>query len=208
MGDRDLLLMLPDDDVGDLALGAFRETGLFVGSGELLGGRALGADLIARRVASADVPVYVDHGIADLGVARTEVLYEARVGVYRPHTFSVGAHPIALIAPAGTSLAALGRRHLVRVGTGLSQYARDRFAALGWRAELIHVQGSLRTAALLGLCDAVIDVVTDVDALERDGLVVLQELGRSEIKLIVNRATNRDRMLVIEQLVAKLSGCC
>ena len=203
MSEGDLLLMLPDDEVGDSALEALRAAGIVTGSGEFVSGVGLDA-LVARRVAADDVPIYVEHGIADIGVARSEVLYEADVGVYRPFTFTFGIHPIALIAPKGTTLAALGRRHLVRVGTGLSRYARDRFAGLGWQAELIRVRGSLRTAALLGLCDAVIDVVSDREALERDGLVVLEEFGTSEIKLIANRATNRQRMIVIEKLVERL----
>lgn len=200
MSDRDLLLMLPDDEVGDMVFSVFREAGLLTGSGEFVGGDGI----VARRVTPEDVPVYVDHGVADLGVARTEVLYEADVEVYRPFTFRQGSRRLALLAPEGTTLDALGRRHLVRIGTRLSRFARDRFAALGWQAELIRIRGSLRVAAQLGLCDAVIDVVADEEALAQDGLVVLEELGRSEVKLIANRATNHRRMLVIERLVERL----
>ena len=207
---RPLRLALPRSIYGEQALDALQAVGL---AGHEKDGpetpdsdatALLGCGLTIHWLHPDDIPIYVDHGVVDLGVARTEVLYEAGVMVYRPYTFPFGSRAVALITPTTSGLKDLARRPLVRVATRYRRFAKDRFAALGWTAELIPLAGSLHVAPGLGLVDAIIDVVEDDEDLARLGLHTVARLGETQVKLITNRASSSRRMHFIEKLVAHL----
>lgn len=153
-----------------------------------------------------DIPAYVEHGLADLGVASAEVLFEANAYVYRPYTFSFEQWPVVLAAPENTDLASLVRLHRLRVATRYRRLAREHFAGRGWPAEIIGLGGDPCQAVALGLASAALTVLRNPEVLEGYGLRVVEEVDRSQLKLIANRAASRTRMSLIERLVALLEA--
>ncbi len=166
----------------------------------------LGCRLEVLLIKNTDVPVYVEHGVADIGVVGTDALYEADVEVYRPWTFPYGSCDIALAAPAGVDAGTLRRRPWLRVATKYKRYARDHFAGRGVSAEIIPLSGSVELAPTLGLADAILDLVETGQTLRENGLEVVEVVGRTEVKLIANRALSTPAAEAVERLILRLSG--
>lgn len=166
---------------------------------------ALGCPLGSLTLAEEDIPIYVEHGVAEVGVVRAHLLHETDVEVYRPFTFDFEAGSLALVAPQTTTLEELASMPLQRVATRYRRFARDTFTGRGWNVELIPISAAVELAPLLGLADAVLMVVDDRRALERRGLHVVEEVGVCRAKLIANRAIGRHRMRVIERLIELLT---
>lgn len=214
---RPLRLVLPGGALGAWTRDALHTAGLTLSqrlheSGELHTDdsgpirEALGCALSSISLPEADIPIYVEHGVVDLGVVRTHLLHEANVKVYRPFTFGFEAGEVALVARQGTEMAELRARPHVRIATPYRRFARGVFASLGWNVELIPLSSEVALAPVLGLADAVLMLVEDARALEDRGLVVLESLGPARAKLIANRATGHQRLRVIERLVTLLTS--
>lgn len=212
---RPLRLVLPGGALGAWTRDALHSAGLTLShrlneSGELHTDdseairAALGCSLASISLPEADVPIYVEHGVVDLGVVRTHLLHEADVKVYRPFTFGFEAGEVALVAREGVEMADLTARPYVRIATPYRRFARSVFASRGWNVELIPLSREVSLAPLLGLSDAVLMLVEDPRALADMGLAVVESLGPTRAKLIANRATGHGRIRVIERLVARL----
>ncbi len=211
-----LRLVLPDEALGAWTREALNAAGLSL-SQRLPGGRDfvldddplivdwLGFGLASLTVHEADIPVYVEHGVADLGVARQHVLRERDARVYRPFTFSFEAGVMALVAPEGTELGKLVERPHLRVATPWRHTAQDFFASRGWNVELIALTQEVELAPLLGLADAVLMAVEDELALTRQGLAIVEPIAPCRAKLLANRATGRERLAQIARLVDLLN---
>ncbi len=213
---RPLRLVLPGGALGAWTRDAFHLVGLSLShhlneSGEFHVDdsdsihSALGCPLASMTLPEADIPIYVEHGVADLGVVRTHILHEAGVGVYRPFTFGFDAGELALVARQGTTMQSLSARPFVRVATPWRQFARDVFASRGWNVELIHLSREVALAPILGLSEAVLMVVEDPRSLAERGLEVVESLGPMHAKLIANRASGRQSLQLINRLVNQLS---
>ena len=213
---RPLRLMLPGGALGAWTRDALHVSGLSLshrlgGSGDFQEDdseeirQVLGCSISSMTLSESNIPIYVEHGIADLGVVRTHILHEAGVKVYRPFTFGFDAGELALVAREGVELDDLSARPFVRVATPWRRFARDIFASRGWNVELIHLGREVALAPLLGLADVVLMVVEDRRVLEQHGLAVVEPLGPMHAKLIANRATGRQRLRLIERLVSHLS---
>ena len=157
-------------------------------------------------VKSGDVPVYVESGVADAGVAGLDVLWESDPDVLRPLDLGFGGCRLAVAGPEGAPYPELPGGGTARVATKYVESARRFFAARGMQVELVRISGSVELAPLLGLSDWIVDLVQTGRTLAENGLVVLEEIGGSTARLIVNRASHKLRLDEHQRLIAELAA--
>ncbi len=162
-----------------------------------------GFDFEVFRLAPADVGTYVEHGISHVGIMGTELLRESEAEVWRPMTFRYGKYPLVFAAPRGETIASLYGRPQIRIATPYPRYARALIAHRGISAEIVPVADCV-TACLLGLADAYIDRLLAPQPLIEHGFHVVEVLGYTRLKLIVNRACWSRRRIAIQMLIQLL----
>ena len=148
-----------------------------------------------------DVPVYVRHGAADLGVVGKDTLLEQGAdGLYEPLDLRIAPCRLMTAAPEGFSYP----QRRVRVATKFVNVARDFFARQGRQVELIKLYGALELAPSMGLADVIVDIVDTGNTLRANGLAPLEEIASVSSRLVVNKAALRGAHDPISQLVADL----
>jgi ATP phosphoribosyltransferase len=168
---------------------------------------AEGTEFIVSR--PSDVPVFVEHGAADLGVAGKDVLEEQRPNVMELRDLRVGACRLILAAPqkrAGELRRAIRHAEVVRVATKFPNTARRYFESLGRQAEIIELHGSVELAPLVGLAECIVDLTATGTTLRENDLVVLDEISHSTARLIANRGAYRLRHAEIAALLDAMRG--
>ncbi|MFW5976243.1 MAG: ATP phosphoribosyltransferase [Alkalispirochaetaceae bacterium] len=156
-------------------------------------------------VKNSDLPVYVHHGIAGLGVCGTDVIYESGHSFFELFTFPFGQTRICL-AGRDEDLLPGAAREAVTIATKFTRFTRDFFHARGIPVEIIKLNGSVELAPVLGLAPFIVDLVETGSTLEAHKLSVLQELARTEVKLIANRPYYKYHFRRIEELLRELEG--
>jgi ATP phosphoribosyltransferase len=152
-------------------------------------------------VKDQDVPTYVEHGVADVGIAGRDVLLESRSDVYEPLDLGFGSCRLVVARPAGA-----GSAPPRRVASKYARVAAAHFLQKGLSVEIVPLAGSVELAAVLGLADCIVDVVESGRTLQENGLVIQEEVARSSARLIVNRAAFHARRAEIQALVAQLAA--
>ncbi|WP_333842094.1 ATP phosphoribosyltransferase [Pelomicrobium sp.] len=158
-------------------------------------------------VRAADVPTYVEHGAADLGIAGRDVLVEhGGTGLYQPLDLGIGACRMMVAVPDGFDYAsAVHRGARLRVATKYVTAAREHFAAKGVHVDLIKLYGSMELAPLTGLADAIVDLVSTGNTLKANRLVAVEEVMVVSSRLIVNQAALKLRRAEIQPLIRSLA---
>ncbi|MFK8042184.1 ATP phosphoribosyltransferase [Congregibacter sp.] len=145
-----------------------------------------------------DVPVYVRHGAADLGVVGKDTLLEqGSEGVYEP--LDLGIAPCRLMTAAPVDFDWPARR--IRVATKFVNVARDYFAQRGVQVELIKLYGAMELAPAMQLADMIVDIVDTGNTLRANGMEPLEEIAQVTSRLIVNKASMRSRHGAINHLI-------
>jgi ATP phosphoribosyltransferase len=178
-----LTLALPKGRVMQDALGALRAAGMrltLATDQRALRFDAGDADLIVMR--NADVPTYVELGVADAGVVGKDVLLESGRALYEPVDLGFAACRLALIRPRGA------RTPVRRVATKYPRLTGEYLRRLGSSAEVVELKGNVELACLSGLADAVVDIVQTGATLEANALEEVDVILRSSARLVVNRA--------------------
>ena len=139
-----------------------------------------------------DVPVYVENGVADLGVCGYDVFLERKPEVYRFLDLGIGACRISVAGKPEKEELYFNSSHL-RVATKYENIARDFFSQKGVRVEIIYLNGSVELAPLIGLADFILDLVQTGRTLKENGLVEIDQVGSSTAWLIGNRASFRNK---------------
>src|SRR5450631_4703737 len=150
-------------------------------------------------VRASDVPTYVQHGAADLGVAGKDVLLEhGGDGLYQPIDLGIGRCRLVIATKRGFDYAGVVKRGArLRVATKYVATAREHFAAKGMHVDLIKLYGSLELAPLVGLAEAIVDLVRSGNTLKANDLVAVEDIMPISARLIVNPASlklKRDSM--------------
>ncbi len=153
-------------------------------------------------VKPADVPVYVEHGIADCGVVGRDVLLESEADLLQPLDLKINFCRIALAASKGKLTDGYGA---LRVATKYPRVAAAHFGARGVPVEIIELSGSVELAAVLGLSDCIVDVVETGRTLAENGLKVIEEIATSTGRLVVNRASYQLKAKAVAGLVNALN---
>jgi ATP phosphoribosyltransferase len=160
-------------------------------------------DLRLLIVRASDVPTYVQYGAAEVGVAGKDVLLEhGGDGLYQPLDLGIAACRMVVAVPEGFDYAGAVRSGArLRVATKYMQTAREHFAAKGVHVDLIKLYGSMELAPLLGLADAIVDLVATGDTLRANRLHAVEEIRAISARLIVNQAALKLRRDAIQPLL-------
>jgi ATP phosphoribosyltransferase len=157
----------------------------------------------------SDVPTYVEHGSADIGITGKDVLLEqSQRKVYELVDLGYGQCRMVVAAreggdPIADALRRLGR---VRVATKYPRVAARHFADTGRQADIVEVKGSVELAPLTGLVDAIVDLTATGRTLDENGLHVAEEIGVCTARLIANPVAHKLKARQIDAIVTKVRG--
>jgi ATP phosphoribosyltransferase len=154
-------------------------------------------------VRATDVPTYVQHGGADLGVAGKDILLEhGGQGLYQPLDLNIAKCRLSVAVRADFDYAtAVKQGSRLRVATKYTQCARNHFADKGVHVDLIKLYGSMELAPLTGLADAIVDLVSTGSTLKANHLVEVEEIMKISSRLVVNQAALKLKREPIRQLI-------
>jgi len=141
-------------------------------------------------IRASDVPTYVQYGAADFGVAGKDVLLEhGGEGLYQPIDLNIAKCRMSVAVPAGFDYdSAVRQGARLRVATKYLLTARNHFAAKGVHVDLIKLYGSMELAPLVGLSDAIVDLVSTGSTLRANNLVEVEHIMNISSRLVVNQA--------------------
>jgi ATP phosphoribosyltransferase len=157
----------------------------------------------------SDIPSYVEHGAADVGITGRDVLAEqSERDVYELLDLGFGACRMIVAVhedgdPLAESLRRLGR---VRIATKYPRVAAAHFAETGRQAEIVEVKGSVEIAPLTGLADGIVDLVATGRTLAENRLVEREAIFESTARLIANPVAHRLKAAEIDDLVSRIRG--
>ena len=202
-----LNIALPKGRLGEKVYGMFEKAG-FPCPGILEENRKLifedpDAGLRFFWVKPSDVPIYIERGAADIGVAGKDILLEYEPNVYEILDLKVGKCRMAVAAKKNfrDDLSAT-----LRVATKFSSIARSYYASLGRDIDIIHLNGSIEIAPILGLSDVIVDIVETGTTLKENGLEVVETILPISARLIVNKASYEFKRQKIEDVIYGLEG--
>ena len=154
-------------------------------------------------VKPSDVAIYVERGAADVGVAGKDILLEYQPEVYELLDLHTGVCRMAVAAPKGF---AEDPMRTLRVATKFTNIAMDHYASKGRDIELIHLNGSIEIAPILGLSDVIVDIVETGTTLKENDLEVIETIVPITARLIANRSSFRFRQQEISRLAEGLAA--
>ncbi|GAB4128353.1 MAG: ATP phosphoribosyltransferase [Sideroxydans sp.] len=154
-------------------------------------------------VRASDVPTYVQYGAADLGVAGKDVLNEhGGEGLYQPLDLNIAKCRMMVAVPEGFDYAsAVQQGARLRVATKYVKTAREHFAAKGVHVDLIKLYGSMELAPLVGLSDAIVDLVSSGATLKANHLVAVEEIAHISSRLVVNQASLKLKRKLLQPML-------
>ncbi len=159
-------------------------------------------------VRASDVPTYVQYGAADLGIAGKDVLNEhGGTGLYQPLDLNIARCRMMVAVRDDFDYALAVRQGArLRVATKYVQTAREHFAAKGVHVDLIKLYGSMELAPLVGLSDAIVDLVSSGNTLKANHLKAVEEITQISSRLIVNQASLKLKRTVIQPMLDAFAG--
>ena len=154
-------------------------------------------------VRGADVPAYVENGIADIGITGKDTILECNssLGFYELLDLQIGICRISVAGLAGEVEPERG----LRVATKFPKIARGHYERVGEEISLIKLSGALEIAPLLGLSDVIVDIVESGNTLRANGLEEKMKLVDISARLIANRASMKTKYSEIQNLTKGLS---
>jgi ATP phosphoribosyltransferase len=195
-----LRIAIPKGRLQDRALGVFAAAGYDVPTETDLKTRKLvfdRGDVEWIFVKDCDVPVYVEHGAADVGIAGLDQILEHDCSAYQPIEFDFGRCRMMLIAAPGAP-------PLTNVATKYPRIARQYLESRGVRAEIIPLGGSVELAAVLKLTSHVIDLVETGETVRVHKLELQDVVAEISPRLIVGKNVYRTETKLIRELIAKI----
>ena len=155
-------------------------------------------------VRASDVPTYVQYGAADLGVAGKDILLEhGGEGLCQPIDLNIARCRLSVAVSAGCNYEhAVRQGARLRVATKYTQAAREHFAAKGVHVDLIKLYGSMELAPLVGLSDAIVDIISTGSTLRANNLVEVEEIMPISSRLVVNQAAMKMKRERLQPILA------
>lgn len=153
-------------------------------------------------VKPSDVAIYVERGAADIGVAGKDILLEYEPDVYELLDLNIGKCRMAVAAKKDFRD---DRERTLRVATKFKNIASGYYASLGRDIDIIHLNGSIEIAPILGLSDVIVDIVETGTTLKENDLEVKETVVPISARLIANKASYRFKGELIERLKDELS---
>lgn len=158
-------------------------------------------------VRASDVPTYVQYGAADLGIAGKDVLLEhGGIGLYQPLDLNIARCRMMVAAPESFDYdSAVRKGARLRIATKYVQTAREHFANKGMHVDLIKLYGSMELAPLVGLADAIVDLVSSGNTLKANHLKAVEEIMPISSRLIINQAALKLKRTIIQPVLEAFS---
>ncbi len=153
-------------------------------------------------VKNADLPTYVQHGIAGLGVCGEDVLYEAGFRLNRLMELPFGSTKMCLAGPKGSGID-LSERGL-KVATKFTRFTRDYFHSQNVPVEMVKLNGSVELAPVLGLTPYIVDLVETGSTLKANNLEVIQELSPIAVHIVANPAYYKYHYRKIQDFIRRI----
>ena len=159
-------------------------------------------------VRASDVPTYVQYGAADLGIAGKDVLLEhGGAGLYQPLDLNIARCRMMVAVPEGFDYESAVRQGArLRIATKYLQTAREHFADKGVHVDLIKLYGSMELAPLVGLADAIVDLVSSGNTLKANNLKAVEEIMPISARLIINQAALKLKGDTIQPILDAFAG--
>lgn len=151
-------------------------------------------------VKAVDVLTYVEHGAADIGIVGKDTLMEEGIDFYEVVDLKVGKCKFALASIPSFNLNKGYNRK--KIASKYPRVTREYFRKLGIDVEIIKIEGSVELAPILGLSDAIVDIVETGTTLKENGLIVFDEICDISARMIVNRASMKMRINEIKKLIS------
>ena len=150
-------------------------------------------------VKPSDVPTYVDHGVADIGVVGKDTLLESGRPLYEVLDLTFGKCRLCIAGYAEQPQSAT--RATFRVATKYPNVARSYYDAKGQTIEIIELHGSVELGPVIGLSDVILDIVESGSTLKANGLTVLETVCECSARLVVNRVSMKTKRERIRQII-------
>ena len=177
-----------------------------------IGAEELGRQLLVESesvrvimVRPADVPAYVDHGAADLGIVGKDILWETPGSHYELVDLRFGGCRLVLAVPSASGVDGPPTwPPLLRVATKYPRTTAAWFESQGQAVEIVLLHGSVELAPQVGLVDGIVDLTATGRTLRENGLRIAGTLGSSTARLIANQASLKTRTSAVQSVVARL----
>ena len=153
-------------------------------------------------VKPSDVAIYVERGAADIGVAGKDILLEYEPDIYELLDLDLGKCRMAVAAKAGFRD---DTRRTLRVATKFSNIARNYYRSLGRDIDIIHLNGSIEIAPILGLSDVIVDIVETGTTLKENDLLVYDTIVPISARLIANKASYKFKGAQIDTILSSMA---
>lgn len=159
-------------------------------------------------VRASDTPTYVQYGAAEIGVAGKDVLLEhGGAGLYQPLDLNIARCRMMVAVADGFDYGnAVRQGARLRVATKYVRTAREHFAEKGVHVDLIKLYGSMELAPLVGLAEAIVDLVSTGDTLRANKLHAVEEILSVSARLIVNQAALKLKRAAVQPLLDSFSA--
>ncbi len=148
-------------------------------------------------VKPSDVAIYVERGAADIGVAGKDILLEYNPDIYELLDLNTGKCRMAVAAKSGFRD---DPARTLKVATKFTNIARNYYASLGRDIDIIHLNGSIELAPILGLSDVIVDIVETGTTLKENDLEVIETIVPISARLIANKASFKFKGQIIERI--------
>ena len=148
-----------------------------------------------------DVITYVEHGVCDLGIVGKDTILEKGGSFYEVLDLGFGRCRFALAAPAGSGFYDTYKTR--RVASKYPEVTRRFFAGKGMDVDIIKIEGSVELAPILGLADAIVDIVETGATLKANGLIPIEDVAPVSARLIVNTASMKLYKDQIEDFITR-----
>lgn len=197
-----LNIALPKGRLGEKAYKIFEAAG-FPCPSMMDGGRKLifenpQADVRYFWAKPSDVAIYVERGAADIGVAGKDILMEYEPEVYELLDLDMGKCTMSVAAPVGYKD---DLNYTLKVATKFSNIASRYYASIGRDIDIIHLNGSIEIAPILGLSDVIVDIVETGTTLKENNLEVIDAIFPISARLIANKAGFKFKRRQIEKII-------
>jgi ATP phosphoribosyltransferase len=162
------------------------------------------ADLEVVLAKAADVITYIENGVCDIGVVGKDTIMEYGGSFFEVLDLGFGKCKFALASTKGTDF--YDGYNERTIATKYPNITRRFFEGKGMDVRVVKIEGSVELAPLLGLSDAIVDIVETGTTLKENGLVVLEDIAPISAKLIVNTVSMKLRQQEIEGLIEKITA--
>ncbi len=154
-------------------------------------------------VKAPDVTTYVEYGAADIGIVGKDTLLEKNIEFYEVLDLEVGKCRFAVAAlPDFRMEEGYSRK---KIATKYPNVAREYFRKKGMDIELIKIEGSVELAPIVGLADAIVDIVETGETLRENGLIIVEEICDISARMIVNKASMKTKREEIIKIIEEMS---